>query len=198
VLSALAGAVWSQNAEQTPTGPAVVLVASALLAVSLLVAPQRGLWWSWLRLQAHRRKVRHENLLTDFFRLGERGEDWRSWTAPELAAVRRQEPRQVRRTLQELEGMGLVTATGGATPGESRWHLTFVGHKEAARVVRNHRLWELYLARRLDLALDHVHRDAEDMEHTLPPEVLAELEATFHHPKRDPHGHPIPPAPAQS
>jgi manganese/zinc/iron transport system permease protein len=192
VLSALLGAIWSQNTEQTPTGPAVVLVASALLAVSLLFAPQRGLYWSWLRLRSHRGKVRRENLLTDFYRLGERRGDGQSWTVEELAAMRRQPQAEARKTLRELEAMGLVAPAPAPEKDAAGWHLTFVGQKEAARVVRNHRLWELYLARRLDLALDHVHRDAEDMEHALPPEVVAELEATFQHPERDPHGHVIP------
>ena len=46
--------------------------------------------------------------------------------------------------------------------------LTETGYAEAAgSVVRKHRLWELYLTRRLELAHDHVHRDAEAMEHAL-------------------------------
>jgi manganese/zinc/iron transport system permease protein len=190
VVSALGGAVWSQNFEDTPTGPAVVLVASFFLTVSLLFAPQRGLLWSWLRLQRYRRKVRRENLLTDFYRLGEWGGGTRqSWTVAELANVRRLPERQVARTLNELAAEGYVAA---AANGETTWQLTPAGQAEAARVVRNHRLWELYLARRLELAPDHVHRDAEDMEHALPPEVVAELASSLDHPERDPHGHPIP------
>jgi Mn-dependent DtxR family transcriptional regulator len=44
----------------------------------------------------------------------------------------------------------------------------------------------------MDLPADHVHRDAEAMEHALPPELVAELEAHLDHPTVDPHGHPIP------
>ena len=64
--------------------------------------------------------------------------------------------------------------------------------RRAARVVRNHRIWELYLSRRLDLADDHLHRDAEDMEHALDDDVLEQIDAALGHPSTDPHGRPIP------
>jgi manganese/zinc/iron transport system permease protein len=50
------------------------------------------------------------------------------------------------------------------------------GWKEAARVVRAHRLWELYLVEQAGIAPDHVHRDADEMEHLLPPQYVAQLE----------------------
>ena len=75
-----------------------------------------------------------------------------------------------------------------------RWRLTAAGTAEAARVLRNHRLWELYLTRRLDLPADHVHRDAEDMEHALSPELVRELEALLGPQTRDPHGRSLPAA----
>ena len=74
------------------------------------------------------------------------------------------------------------------------WRLTADGVESAERVVRKHRLWELFLTRRLDLPSDHVHRDAEAMEHTLTDEDVLELERTLGNPSVDPHGRPIPPA----
>ncbi len=50
------------------------------------------------------------------------------------------------------------------------------GLAEARRVVRAHRLWELFLVDQVGIAADHVHRDADQMEHLLPPEYLAQLE----------------------
>ncbi|MHC4816703.1 MAG: metal-dependent transcriptional regulator, partial [Planctomycetota bacterium] len=66
------------------------------------------------------------------------------------------------------------------------------GLERAARVVRNHRIWELYLTRRLDIAADHVHRDAEDMEHALDDAVLEAIDQALGRPTVDPHGRPIP------
>jgi manganese/zinc/iron transport system permease protein len=185
--SGVGGAIWSQNVWRTPTGPAVVLVASGVVAASLLLAPRRGLIATWLRVLQHRRDVRRENLLSDFYRLGERaGDQRRSWTLADLAMVRRQPAGPLQGVLRTLYRDGLVENAGG------RWRLTHTGLDAAARIVRNHRLWELYLSKRLDLPADHVHRDAEAMEHALPPEVVAELEALLEHPERDPHGMRIP------
>jgi len=46
----------------------------------------------------------------------------------------------------------------------------------ARHVVRRHRLWEMFLMYEADFAVDHVDRDADDIEHFLPPHVVAELE----------------------
>ncbi len=187
VVSGLGGAVWSQNEAWTPTGPAVTVVATGFLAVSLLLAPQRGVLWHTLRLLAHRRRVRRENLLTDFYRLGEADRDWQKpFTVSELAAVRDQPASGLRRTLYGLAAREMVEEQNG------RWQLTDAGLAKAARVVRNHRLWELYLTHRLDLPADHVHRDAEEMEHALPAEVVGELEALLGDQVRDPHGRSLP------
>jgi len=70
--------------------------------------------------------------------------------------------------------------------------LTEQGYGRAAEVVRNHRLWELYLTREADYAADHVHDDAEKIEHLLGEETVRQLEAELNFPKEDPHGKPIP------
>lgn len=181
------GAIWSQNVPLTPAGPAIVLTASVVMLGSLMLAPQRGVLAAWLRQLAHRRRVRLENLLTDFYRLNEVRHDWEQpRNVIELAQVREQPPQVVQRTLHDLEDAGLVVETDGG------WRLTQQGLQEAARIVRTHRLWELYLSRRLDLAADHTHRDAEAMEHALTPELVAELESSLENPETDPQGKPIP------
>jgi manganese/zinc/iron transport system permease protein len=185
--SGVVGAGLSATARHLPTGPLIVLTATGMLGVSLALAPRRGLVWAGLRLRLHRRQVRRENLLADLYRLGEPSRDWSQAHGPAaLAGVRDLPVAQVRRTLGQLRRRGWLEAAG------AKWRLTGSGLTEARRVVRNHRLWELFLARRLDLAADHVHRDAEEMEHTLPPEVVAELDALLGQPRTGTHGEPIP------
>ena len=189
------GAVVSSTASRIPTGPVIVLAVTGVLLVSLAIAPRRGLVWSWLRLWRHRRKVRLENLLADLYRLGESASDWtHARTARALTEVRRLPEKEISGTAAQLQRSGWlepVELAEGARPAAA-WRLTEAGLEEARRVVRNHRLWELFLARRLELAADHIHRDAEDMEHTLPPALVAELEQMLGEPKLDPHGETIP------
>ena len=53
------------------------------------------------------------------------------------------------------------------------------GLAEAAAITRTHRLWELFLIQGANIASDHVDRDADAIEHLLPPEMVDHLEATL-------------------
>ena len=55
--------------------------------------------------------------------------------------------------------------------------LTPAGAAQALRIVRNHRLWELYLIRHAEVATSRVDRGADRIEHVLGPDLVAELEA---------------------
>jgi manganese/zinc/iron transport system permease protein len=70
--------------------------------------------------------------------------------------------------------------------------LTPTGWQLAAAIVRNHRLWELYLTNAAHIAADHVHEDAEKIEHVLGEEVVRELERRLQYATHDPHGRAIP------
>ena len=67
------------------------------------------------------------------------------------------------------------------------------GQTAAARVVRTHRLWEVFLITQAHIAADHVDRDADQIEHFLPPETLAALEAKLAESGRIPLGVPSSP-----
>ncbi len=56
------------------------------------------------------------------------------------------------------------------------WTLTQLGEREAKRVVRNHRLWEVYLINYADIAPNHVDRDADLIEHVLGTRMVEKLE----------------------
>jgi manganese/zinc/iron transport system permease protein len=77
-------------------------------------------------------------------------------------------------------------------PGESNICLTPSGWSEACRIVRNHRLWELYLTNQAQYAPDHVHEDAEKIEHILGDETVRQIEKILSNPRKDPHGKLIP------
>lgn len=66
------------------------------------------------------------------------------------------------------------------------------GQKEAVAIIRNHRLWEVFLLEKLDYGWDEIHDIAEQLEHVKHPELADRLEAFLGHPEYDPHGDPIP------
>lgn len=191
--SGAVGAIVSASFARLPTGPVIVLVASGVLVVSLVAAPARGLLWALARERRAAARIRRENLLKDLYRRGETDADWSRFVPrPHLLGERGWAPGQLARVLARLVAAGLVERRSDAV------RLTAAGRAEAAGVVRRHRLWELYLARRLELAHDHVHRDAEAMEHVLSAEATEELARQLGDPATDPHGRPIPAAATMS
>lgn len=70
--------------------------------------------------------------------------------------------------------------------------LTDTGRINAARIVRKHRLWEVFLVEKLNFSWDEVHEVAEQLEHVRSEKLIEELDAFLNYPKVDPHGDPIP------
>lgn len=70
--------------------------------------------------------------------------------------------------------------------------LTEAGVVEARRVIRRHRLVELFLTRVLGLDWSVVDEEAEALEHAISPRLEQAIAAHLGEPLEDPHGHPIP------
>ncbi len=70
--------------------------------------------------------------------------------------------------------------------------LTDEGRKIALRIVRKHRLWEVFLVEVLNFSWDKIHEVAEQLEHVDSPELIRAIDQFLGHPKYDPHGDPIP------
>jgi DtxR family transcriptional regulator, Mn-dependent transcriptional regulator len=70
--------------------------------------------------------------------------------------------------------------------------LTKRGITEARRVIRRHRLVELFLHRVLGIDWSEVDAEAEALEHAISPRIEKAIAAHLGEPLEDPHGHPIP------
>lgn len=70
--------------------------------------------------------------------------------------------------------------------------LTKKGEKIAINIIRNHRLWEVFLVEKLNFKWDEVHDLAEELEHIKSEELTERLDTFLEYPKYDPHGDPIP------
>jgi DtxR family transcriptional regulator, Mn-dependent transcriptional regulator len=73
-------------------------------------------------------------------------------------------------------------------------NLTETGRTLALRVLRRHRLLELFLVRTLDFSWDEVHDEAEHLEHAVSDRLVDRIDAFLDYPETDPHGDPIPTA----
>jgi DtxR family Mn-dependent transcriptional regulator len=70
--------------------------------------------------------------------------------------------------------------------------LTDEGRNVALRVLRRHRLIELFLARSLDMPWEDLHDEAEILEHAMSDELIELIAEKLGDPDVDPHGDPIP------
>jgi DtxR family Mn-dependent transcriptional regulator len=70
--------------------------------------------------------------------------------------------------------------------------LTALGERIALRILRRHRLIELFLVQELGYALHEVHSEAEALEHAVSDQFIEAIDAKLGHPHFDPHGDPIP------
>ncbi len=194
VVSALAGCYLSINVDvgeyrNMPTGALITLAASLVFCVTYFFAPEHGVLVKFLKKLRHRRRVRRENTMKAIYKLLE-DEGFNSDTVSfdALCAVRRVDAVKVRKEIDQLvKKLFAITHEDGG-----KVTLTSEGWKRATEMVRIHRLWELYLINQADYQADHVHDDAEKIEHVISPEVMAKLEKELNFPELDPHGKPIP------
>ena len=70
--------------------------------------------------------------------------------------------------------------------------LTTEGVKAAVKVIRKHRLWEVFLVNKLNFSWDEVHEVAEQLEHIKSKKLVSQLDEYLDYPTHDPHGDPIP------
>jgi DtxR family Mn-dependent transcriptional regulator len=106
-----------------------------------------------------------------------------------VAAALGVSPGTVTSMLKTLKETGLAEYT----PYEGV-RLTDAGRRLALRILRRHRLIELFLSRTLELSWDEVHDEAENMEHAVSDLLVDRIDKYLGYPKSDPHGDPIPKA----
>ena len=181
------GGVWiSTQYLQMPTGPWVVVWLSAMSFLSILFGAQKGVVKRWVNQRNIQRRNLEENLLKALYQLGEKGPGLAPFTKTQIQQRRYLPMQDIDRGLRILLRKGLISQEG------TSFSLTEQGYTKGERMVRIHRLWELYLTTHLDLPSDHVHDNAEAIEHIITPELEASLEKLLQFPEKDPHHSPIP------
>ncbi len=187
IISGFVGAWISYESPSMPTGPWVVLTASAIVLVSLVFSPKRGVVPRYFRQKANQKKIQSENILKALFHLEENSETASTgYSLKDLLSMRAFQRDQLVGALKALVRKNLLLEEDGT------YSLSSLGRQKAGKVVRNHRLWELYLTQYVGMEADHVHEDAEAMEHLITPELEKELSKVLNHPEYDPHQRQIP------
>ncbi|MFQ5494801.1 MAG: iron chelate uptake ABC transporter family permease subunit, partial [Phycisphaerae bacterium] len=164
-----------------PTGPAMVLVATALFALAMLLSPEHGMVTRAWRQRRVRRHIESEDVLKAAYHFAESGEPCR---LGDLARRTGLSIGRVNASTRELGKKGL------ARRQRDRLNLTPNGRRRATGLVRAHRLWEAYLADEAHVGMEALHDEAERLEHAH--DLADEVDETLGRPQRDPHGTVIP------
>lgn len=178
--SCMIGSAMSAIFPRLPSGAMIVLVSAVIFLTSMIFGRSRGVLVRGIRRRALKQKIDRQHLLRAIYETLEvRGQlehqrqtgsaavefadvlAMRSWSASRLR-------RAVRRAVRD----GLMQRD---RQGELR--LTSSGFVRAAQLVREHRLWEMYLITHADVAPSRVDRDADAIEHVLDAAMIAELQA---------------------
>ncbi len=186
-FSGVLGAFVSYVAPGMPTGPWIVMTISVIAITSFLVAPGKGIINKVIKQRAIKSRLLQENILKTFFSLGEKtNSHFTPRSESELLMRRDFTPTQLRKGLKKLKFNRYIEKH------EGKWVLKKQGLLKGKRTLRLHRLWELYLTEYLRIAPDHVHEDAESIEHIISPDLEKKLEKLLNHPTMDPHHSVIP------
>lgn len=154
-----------------------------LLATAVIFAPHYGVLGKRARQLHFKVDVLGEDLLAILYRIEESNRVPQTLTFQEA---------------RNLLGKWLVFALrtlrrkGEIKVENSLIHLTALGRKHAATIIRTHRLWEIFLVEKVGISPSHVHASAEKLEHVTGAKILPELVSEGGDAQVDPHGKPIP------
>lgn len=204
-LSGWVGASLSALAPRLPAGAVIVLTTSFLFLLSLLLGPHNGLIARAVRLLRLRRRTGRQHLLRAVYELLEKETQAADTAQPpkSLTMLSRPKDAAAHAAAQQSPTCPCPPIRFEAVLARRSWNeaalrailrnayrealvasakadtitLTDRGLREAARITRNHRLWELYLILHADVAPAQVDRNADAIEHILNPELIRELEA---------------------
>ena len=187
-FSGISGACISYMAPKMPTGPWMVVSAAFIFIISVCCAPNRGVIARLQRHLRYQRRIHEENVLRSIYLATGEGafipEDLVE--AGEVLQHRSISVRTFDRVCERLVKKGLALRKAGGIA------LSETGFLYAEKLTRLHRLWELYLINQTVIRADHVHADAEEIEHVLTDELEAEILAELDQTTKDPHGKTIP------
>ncbi len=170
-----------------PTGPLIVLVMLGLFLAAILFSPRQGLIIRSIRRALFHWRCVRENVLKFFWKAcvhsGTERISWKQLYSESPVPFR---------TLFGKITIYILERGRYIIRNDQGFDVTPKGLAEGRRLVRLHRLWELYLVEYCGMGKDVVHPSAEEMEHIITPDMERELSTLLHDPSFDPHRQPIP------
>ncbi len=166
------------------SGASIVLVAVALFMLAFLFSPKEGVVTKLFRRRSASKLVLIEDVIKLSYRF--KDETGKTELVDKIANELGISNSRVEGVIKTLLGKDLMRRTNGS------YVLTDEGNKYALRLVRTHRLWETYITNKNVVDIEHIHPEAEKLEHVLTEDMVDELDEELGFPEKDPHGSEIP------
>lgn len=192
ILSALFGAISgafgagvSLFISNMPTGPWIVIALTFIAMVSFLFSP-KGRAVSLFKSYKMNSRLAIENLIKNLYKMTENLEE-KSVSLESLRSFYNPGSKEWKRGLNNARLLHYVWIENDMIS------LSDKGKNYAGKIVRAHRLWELYIATFAKVPDEYIHADAEHFEHFIGHLEQKELLKALNNPLEDPHNKPIPP-----
>jgi ABC-type Mn2+/Zn2+ transport system permease subunit/Mn-dependent DtxR family transcriptional regulator len=181
VLSTCGGFLLAFSLDITP-GPAMNVVGAFLYLMAILFSPENGKIQIWLKRRRTRRMMKTDDLIKALVSSG---------LQPESALIPIKEKlgwsdSDWKRIWSAAVSSGLIKDENG------RILLSPAGLRRGFELLGAHRTWEQFMVENLGYDKSQVHRQAEEIEHYLTPQLVDEIQNELGRPLKDPHGAYIP------
>ena len=193
ITSSIVGIVITVLYPHIPTGATIVIVLSLVFCFSALFAPNNGIISKFFLHRKHHKQTIEDNILKYSYH---HVEQQRTAIQPlpqsiliPIDFIKAHVP-QYSQFIHHLKKQGFADKS----INDSNICITKEGLLRGMKITRLHRLWEAYLLHAAKFDIDHVHDDAESIEHILTPDIEQKLQALLGDPLLDPHGEHIPPS----
>lgn len=164
----------------TSTAGAMAVATGVLFVFAWFASPSQGMVAKLWHRSSVKMLVLREDILGVLWRVEERGQS--TLLPRQLAEAVGAPSILVRAALAGLHKSRAVTKR------EASWSLTEIGRSRATKLVRTHRLWEVYLDSHFPQDSHQLHESAERLEHITTPEMQSMLGDA----REDPHGSHVP------
>jgi manganese/zinc/iron transport system permease protein len=169
-VSGVIGAYVSFTAKAMPTGPWTVVALTGFALISVFFAPRKGIVARWNAQRRNRDKILCENVLKMAYQLGEHDGNFKGpRSRTDISKIRMIPEQHWKRALELIKMKDYGTSVNDGLV------VNYKGMSKGKDINRLHRLWEVYLARKMNLRPELVHKDAEAIEHIITPELEKDI-----------------------
>lgn len=163
------------------SGASIVLVAVSIFMLAFLFSPREGVITKLIRRTKTSRQVLADDVIKLMFKLKDKGQ--KQGLTGRVSEILGVSEKKIRTALKSLSADGFISPDGS---------ITDEGCKYALMLIRKHRLWETYITKENVTDIEHIHPEAEKIEHVLSEELANEIDEELGYPEKDPHGADIP------